>query len=284
MRITPLDIRKQEFRRVMRGVDSEEVYAFLATVAEEYEAALSDNKALRERVLELDDKVQEYRTMERTLRDTLLTAERATTDAKQNAQREADLIIKEAQIEAEKTLRDIKNQMLKLRQEVQTLQRERDSYMARMKILADSFVKFIDSEERQFSADEADDARRMAEPESGEGSVPSPFATEDFPVKGENLIDPPTDHTSHSGPSSLKAPALPQASAGSGTGGRIHRSANAGRFEARAFDGQFLAAGGRSRECRNSHFREAGRTRSECNSGPYGEGTKRDPERDVRYS
>ena len=85
MRITPLDIRKQEFRKAMRGLDSDEVYAFLSTVAEEYEAALSDNKALRERVLELDDKVQEYRNLERTLRDTLLTAERVTAVSTDNS-------------------------------------------------------------------------------------------------------------------------------------------------------------------------------------------------------
>src|SRR5678815_1385025 len=82
MRITPLDVRKQEFRKGMRGLDPDEVYAFLATVADEYEAALNDNKALRERLLELDDKVQEYRTIERTLRDTLVTAERVTVESK----------------------------------------------------------------------------------------------------------------------------------------------------------------------------------------------------------
>ena len=76
MRLTPLDIRKQEFKKAMRGLETDEVHAFLATVADEYEAVLNDNKALRERVLELDDKVQEYRNMEKTLRDTLLTAER----------------------------------------------------------------------------------------------------------------------------------------------------------------------------------------------------------------
>jgi cell division initiation protein len=159
MRITPLDIRKQEFRKAMRGLDSEEVYAFLTTVAEEYEAALSDNKALRERVLELDDKVQEYRTMERTLRDTLLTAERVTADAKENARREANLIIKEAQIEAEKVLRDIKNQAMKLRQEVQELHRERENYLTRMKMLAESYLKFIEGEEHDY-----DKSNRFAPP------------------------------------------------------------------------------------------------------------------------
>ena len=80
MRITPLDIRKQEFHRVMRGLDAEEVYAFLSTIGDEYEALLNDNKALRDRLLELDDKVQEYRTMEKTLRDTLLTASAVLDD------------------------------------------------------------------------------------------------------------------------------------------------------------------------------------------------------------
>ena len=81
MRLTPLDIRKQEFKKAMRGLDADEVYAFLATIADEYEAVINDNKALRERLLELDDKVQEYRNMEKTLRDTLLTAERVTVSA-----------------------------------------------------------------------------------------------------------------------------------------------------------------------------------------------------------
>jgi cell division initiation protein len=156
MRITPLDIRKQEFRKAMRGLDAEEVYAFLSTIGDEYEAILNDNKALRERLLELDDKVQEYRTMEKTLRDTLLTAERVTVEAKDNARREANLIIKEAQIEAEKALRDIKNEAMKLRQEVSQLRSQRESYLGRMKVIAESLLKFIEGVDEDFrSEDEA---------------------------------------------------------------------------------------------------------------------------------
>ncbi|MDH3198581.1 MAG: DivIVA domain-containing protein [Candidatus Krumholzibacteria bacterium] len=145
MRITPLDVRKQEFRKGMRGLDPDEVYAFLATVADEYEAVLNDNKALRERVLELDDKVQEYRAMEKTLRDTLLTAERVTVDAKDNARREANLIIKEAQIEAEKALRDIKSEAMKLRQQIQQLRSQREAYLAKMRVVAQSHLQFVES-------------------------------------------------------------------------------------------------------------------------------------------
>ena len=75
MRVTPLDIRKQEFKKVMRGLDSEEVYAFLNTVAEEYEVVLSDNKSLRERIVAIEDRLNEFKAIETNLRNTLLTAE-----------------------------------------------------------------------------------------------------------------------------------------------------------------------------------------------------------------
>ncbi len=154
MRITPLDVRKQEFRKAMRGLDADEVYAFLSTVADEYEAVLNDNKALRERLLELDDKVQEYRQIERTLRDTLLTAERVTVESKDNARREATLIVKEAQLEVQKSLRDVTSEGARLRQEVQRLRSQRDAYLAKMKVVAESHVKFIDSASRDFQAED----------------------------------------------------------------------------------------------------------------------------------
>ncbi len=172
MRITPLDVRKQEFRKAMRGLDGDEVYAFLSTVADEYEAVLNDNKALRERLLELDDKVQEYRTIERTLRDTLLTAERVTVESKDNARREAMLIVKEAQLEAQKALRDITTEGARLRQEVQRLRSQRDAYLAKMKVVAESHVKFIESAGRDFHAE--DHAASEERTDKSHQSPPSP--------------------------------------------------------------------------------------------------------------
>jgi cell division initiation protein len=186
MRITPLDVRKQEFRKGMRGLDPDEVYAFLATVADEYEAALNDNKALRERLLELDDKVQEYRTIERTLRDTLVTAERVTVESKDNARREASLIVKEAQLQAERSLRDISSEAVRLRQEIQRLRSQRDAYVAKMRVVAESHVKFIESAERDFHSD--DDLPIEGTPPAPAAAAPRP-AEERAPAKASNLFD-----------------------------------------------------------------------------------------------
>jgi cell division initiation protein len=170
----------------MRGLDPDEVYAFLATVADEYEAALNDNKALRERLLELDDKVQEYRTIERTLRDTLVTAERVTVESKDNARREASLIVKEAQLQAERSLRDISSEAVRLRQEIQRLRSQRDAYVAKMKVVAESHVKFIESAERDFRSDE--DLPHDPAP-AAQAPVAAPRTEEIAPPRGSNLFD-----------------------------------------------------------------------------------------------
>lgn len=145
MRITPLDVRKQEFRKVVRGLDPEEVYAFLATVAEEYETVLTDNKQLRERVLELDEKVTEYRNMEKTLRDTLLTAERVMAEARENARKEGELILRDAHLRAEHEIANIAAQVQDLRAQVRELRNQRDGFLARLRGLAEAQIGLVES-------------------------------------------------------------------------------------------------------------------------------------------
>jgi cell division initiation protein len=151
MRITPLDIRKQEFRKTMRGLDTDEVYAFLGTVADEYEAVLSDNKRLREHVVQLEERLNEFKSMETNLRNTLLTAERITADAKENARREADLIVRGAQVEAEKATEAIRSHTQQLRREILELKKHKDNYINRLRTLLESHVRMVDGFEEDFA-------------------------------------------------------------------------------------------------------------------------------------
>ncbi len=233
MRITPLDVRKQEFRRSMRGLDAEEVYAFLATVADEYEAVLNDSKALKERLLELDDKVQEYRNMEKTLRNTLMTAERVNAESKENARREAGLIIKEAQIEAEKALRSVRSEQMTLRNSVRELKRQQESYLSRIKMLAEAHLKFIQSSERDLMEEEQAAESPMRVPEDRVPPAAAPHGTQEHkPVEiagAEEFTDRPgeeedfrTERNDRSGASAERGSApfadyIPMSSASSQT-------------------------------------------------------------------
>ncbi len=151
MRITPLDIRKQEFRKTMRGLDSDEVHAFLGTVADEYEAVLSDNKRLREHIVQLEERLKEFKSMETNLRNTLMTAEKITSDAKDNARKEADLIVRGAEVEATKSAEAIRAHTQQLRREILELKKHKDNYISRLRTLLDSHSNVVDGFEEDFA-------------------------------------------------------------------------------------------------------------------------------------
>ena len=195
MRITPLDVRKQEFRRSVRGLDPDEVHAFLATVADEYEAVLTDNKQLREKVIELDEKVAEYRNMERTLRDTLLTAERVMTEARQNARKEAELIMRDAQVKAHEATASIQNQVDALRGQMRELRGQRDAFLARLQSLAEAQIGLAESYRKDFQSDDERIERLMRDPDRREIAAPSeaPEAAAEEPMA-------PAESTTADGP------------------------------------------------------------------------------------
>ena len=150
MRITPLDVRKQEFRKSVRGFDCDEVRAFLTTLADEYETVLVDNKQLRERIIDQDEKISEYKTMERTLRDTLMTAERLMQETRENANREGDLIVKDARIKSKQVLQECRVRTEELRRELVGLRKEKETYLARFQGLAQAQIEFIASHKNDF--------------------------------------------------------------------------------------------------------------------------------------
>ena len=56
MRITPMDIRQQQFTvKMFRGFDTQEVDTFLEDLAADYEALLKENSLLKEQLQALED-------------------------------------------------------------------------------------------------------------------------------------------------------------------------------------------------------------------------------------
>jgi cell division initiation protein len=104
LRITPLDIYQQEFKRVLRGVDPDEVEDFLERVADDYEQIIKENAALKEQIeslkaqLAADGKMEQVGDLETATRE---EAANITREAK----KEADNLIREARKEADNIIR-----------------------------------------------------------------------------------------------------------------------------------------------------------------------------------
>lgn len=97
MKVTPLDLRQQKFRRVFRGYDSNEVDALLAEVAEDYEHALRETDRLHQELVHAEALVNDHREHERSLRNTLLTAQRLADEIREKAEHDAHRILEEAE-------------------------------------------------------------------------------------------------------------------------------------------------------------------------------------------
>src|SRR6266545_4322793 len=108
MRITPLDIRQQQFTvKLLRGFDTHEVDAFLDDVAEDYETVLKENAQLKEQVATFEERSRGLGERERALQDTLVTTHRLGDEMKAAARREAARIRSEIQ-----TLRRVRRQLI----------------------------------------------------------------------------------------------------------------------------------------------------------------------------
>lgn len=149
MKITPLDISRQEFRRVMRGYDVDEVDSFLDTVSNEYEELMKENAHLRERIKTLEDKVGEYREMEKAMENALISVERVSEEIKLNAQKEAELMIREAELKARDILREGDALSKKLREDIVELKRQRQILRSKLKATIETHLKMIEFEDEE---------------------------------------------------------------------------------------------------------------------------------------
>ncbi len=157
MRITPLDIRKQPFRKVLMGFDPDEVNSFLEMVASEFETINRQHDELSAEVKQCKKQLEQYTRIEKTLNETLLTAQRATDEARLNAQKESELIIKDAQIRADRYEEESRRRVHELEAELMTLRTQRESFLTRFKSMLRDQLALLDVISDSLGAEEQAD-------------------------------------------------------------------------------------------------------------------------------
>ena len=145
MKLTPLDIKKQEFKKVMRGYDPVEVDTFMEMVANEFEESLKEQMVLKDKGLELETQLKDYRQIEKTLQQTLLHAQEATGKTYEAARREAEVLVKEAEMKAAKIVDQSHGDLSRLKDEMVRLKARRESLIGRLRILLSSELDLLKS-------------------------------------------------------------------------------------------------------------------------------------------
>jgi len=145
LNITPLDIRKQEFGRKLRGYDAEEVQGFLDQVAGALEEANASVATLEERLKEAESRLGHYRLIEQNLQDAAVTVQRSLDETKRLAEKEAELIVREAHTRAEKEAEALKDRVSRLQDDVATLEMQRANFLVRLRAVVRSQSDLIEA-------------------------------------------------------------------------------------------------------------------------------------------
>lgn len=92
------EIRQITFEKVMRGYRPEDVDSFMERIADDFEALEKEKKDLEEKMYLLAEKVEQYKTEEESIKNTLISAQRLGESIISDARTKSDSIIREATI------------------------------------------------------------------------------------------------------------------------------------------------------------------------------------------
>jgi len=140
MRISAIDIKKQEFKKSMRGYDVGEVEAFLDTIANQFESLWRENEALKEQIAKIEEEkkalsteIEVYRENEKTFQKAIVKSQDLAEEVLENARKRAELIIKESDIIATKTKMNVQEEFVNLKQELEELRTRNESIIDEIK-------------------------------------------------------------------------------------------------------------------------------------------------------
>jgi len=144
LKLTPIDIKKQEFKKSLRGFDPIEVETYLEYVAEEYEKLLQINQQLEKQVATYQAELKHYKDVEKTLKQTLYEVQETSMLSKKTSKKEAELIKREAEIRATKIIEEARAEVEKLKKELSDLKHQKDSFVTRLRYLLSSQLDLLE--------------------------------------------------------------------------------------------------------------------------------------------
>lgn len=137
--ITPMDIENKEFKKGFRGYHEEEVDEFLDRVKEDFENLYRENLDLKEKIKLYQEQVSRYKTIEKTLNDTLITAQAAAKDTCDAANKKAKIIVEDAELKSKQIIENCKEKIV-------VLTKEYDDLVKEFKIFRNKFKSLIQDE------------------------------------------------------------------------------------------------------------------------------------------
>ena len=145
--LTPLDVRRYEFGKALRGYDPQRVDQFREQVAEELDRLTRLNQELEQKARSLHDQLKSFRDREKAMNEALVHAQQLRAEMREQAERESQLVIREAQAAAERVLADAQSNIHRLEDELAALERFRRNYLTQLRVFVERQLSEISAAE-----------------------------------------------------------------------------------------------------------------------------------------
>lgn len=145
MKITPLDIQQQQFKKTRGKYDAGEVDSFLEMIRIEMEDILRENDTFKKELKKTKSRLSELIEHEKTLKDAIISTQRVAEDIKATAHKEADVIIAEAKLDSDKLIMNAHDQIKKLADDINELRRQRIRVEAELSSILTAHTKLLEA-------------------------------------------------------------------------------------------------------------------------------------------
>ncbi len=144
--ITPIEIQKTVFKTAAHGYSKSQVDEFKELLLKDYEALYRQNLDLTEKINLLNDKLQYYTSMEKSLHKALVLAEKSADETKRAAELNSAAVLKDARAQAQVILNDAKMQLNGLHDATLELMQQYETYKAQILAASNAQIQLLNSE------------------------------------------------------------------------------------------------------------------------------------------
>ncbi len=171
--LTPIEIQNRVFKSGGLGYDKKDVDVFMKEILDSYEALYREKMELNDRVNVLNEGLQYYKSIEKTMQKALILAQKTAEDTQENALRAARGIEQEALTKAELILGDARRELEMIHQKTVQLAQQYEKYKLQFKNLAAAQIELLESESYQIHVMELPKVTPAEQPDPIISDVPS---------------------------------------------------------------------------------------------------------------
>lgn len=147
--LTPVEIQNRVLKSGGLGYDKKDVDSFLKEIVDSYEILYREKMELTDKVNVLNDALQNYKTIEKTMQKALLLAQKTAEETQETALRNAHAIEKEAMTKSEIIVSDARHELERIHQKTVQLCQQYEKYKLQFKNLAAAQIELLETESFQ---------------------------------------------------------------------------------------------------------------------------------------